>query len=47
MGGPYIGEEITHVIAAGSAGKLIEHVAEVRPRVESVPRRAGADAQKH
>ena len=45
--GPGIGEEIAHVSAGGTGGELIEHVAEIRPRVETVPRRAGADAQQH
>ena len=45
--GPGIGEKIAHVGIGGAGGELIEHVAEVRPRVEAVPRRAGADAQQH
>src|SRR4051794_28819330 len=45
--GPGIGEEITHVIAGGTGGELIEHVAEARPSVERVPRRTGANAQQH
>ncbi len=45
--GPGVGEEIADVITGGAAGELIEYVAEIRPRVEAVPRRAGADAQQH
>jgi hypothetical protein len=40
--GPGVGEEIAHVTTGGAAGELIEYVAELRPRVEAVPRRAAA-----
>ena len=43
--GPSVGEKVGHVGRGGTSGELIEHVAEIRPRVESVPRRTGADAQ--
>jgi hypothetical protein len=45
--GPDLGEEVAHVITGGTAGELIEHVAEVRPHVEVVPGRTGADAQQY
>ena len=44
--GPDIGKQVAHVSAGGLAGELIEHIAEIRPRVEPMPRRAGADAQQ-
>lgn len=43
--GPGIGEEAAHLVAGGPGGELVEHVAEVRPWVESMPRRAGAHTQ--
>jgi hypothetical protein len=45
--GPCTGKKITYIGRGGVDRELIEHVAEVRPRVESVPRRTGADAQQH
>ncbi len=45
--GPGIGEEIAHVVPDRAGGKLIEYVAEIRPRVETVPHRTGANAQEH
>ena len=45
MNGPGIGKEVAHFTAAGLAGELVEHVAEVRQRVERVPRRTRAPAQ--
>lgn len=45
--GPDIGKKIVHVTAAGTGGQVVDHVAKVRPRIESVPGRAGADAQEY
>ena len=42
-----IGEETADVIAGGARGELVEHVADVRPRVETVPGRTRADAQQY
>ena len=40
--GPGIGEKIAYVGIGRTGGELIEHVAQVRPRVETMPRRAAA-----
>ncbi|MBA4191968.1 MAG: hypothetical protein C0467_28645 [Planctomycetaceae bacterium] len=45
--GPRIREKITYVVPGGAGRQLIEHVAEIRLRVEVVPSRARADAQQH
>jgi hypothetical protein len=45
--GPGVGEEVARVITGGAAGEVIEHVAEMRPRVETVSRRAGANTQQY
>ena len=43
---PDIGEEIAYVSVGRTAGELIEHVAEVGPRVETMPCRARAETQQ-
>ena len=45
--GPGVGEEIARVGIGRAGGKLIEYVAEIRPRVETVPRRTHAHAEQH
>ena len=42
-----MGEKVAHVGIGRTGGELIEHVAEVRPRVEAVPGGAAAHAQEH
>jgi hypothetical protein len=45
--GSGVGEKVAHVGIGGTGGELIEHVTEVRPRVETVPCRAAAHAREH
>src|SRR5579864_1289524 len=44
---PGVGKKIIYVGRDRAGREFIEHVAEIQPRVQSVPRRAGADAQQH
>jgi hypothetical protein len=45
--GPVIRKPIIPYDTGGTAGKLIEHTAGIRPRVQSMPRSAGADAHPY
>jgi hypothetical protein len=45
--GPGIGQKTAHIGIGGMGGESTEHVAEVRLRIETVPRRSAAHAQEH